>query len=168
MTITGFPLVGCPDATVLIVGSMPGEESLRQSQYYAHRRNAFWPIMEALFALGEHLSYPERLGLLFDHGIALWDVVRSCSRAGSSDSAIKEAVPNDFSSFWRTNRDVLQVACNGATAHALAMKWMCVPPVESYGHVVRVVALPSTSCANTTPFAVKLAAWRKVLLPSGS
>lgn len=83
---------------MLILGSMPGVRSLQEQQYYAHPRNAFWPIMAVVFSLGSELSYTERCTRLMEQRMAVWDVLKGCYREGSLDSAIlpdsEEA--NDF------------------------------------------------------------------------
>ncbi len=86
--LTSFPPIASPDARVLILGSMPGEESLRRQEYYAHPQNAFWFIMGELFSAGADLPYPERTGRLREAGVAVWDVLKHCRRAGSLDVSI--------------------------------------------------------------------------------
>lgn len=85
---TGFPPIAKPDATILILGSMPGQKSLDENQYYAHPRNSFWPIILKLFKLKGELTYTQREQLLLDNRIAVWDVLKSCYREGSLDSDI--------------------------------------------------------------------------------
>ena len=84
------------DCRALILGSMPGVKSLEEQQYYAHPQNRFWPMMADL--LGEALPsrYEEKLAMLLDHHIALWDSIGQCEREGSLDSAIREERGNDF------------------------------------------------------------------------
>ena len=79
------PIAG-PDARVLVLGTVPGQRSLDEDQYYAHSRNAFWSIMQALFAGGAQLDYPSRIEMLVDTHVAVWDVLRSVERNGSLDS----------------------------------------------------------------------------------
>ena len=83
---------------ILILGSLPSVASVTQQQYYAHPQNAFWRIIEALFAERQPLTYAQRIALLKQHRIALWDVIASAKREGSLDSAIEAAsvVPNDI------------------------------------------------------------------------
>jgi len=90
--VSGFSFEANPKAKVLILGSMPGIKSLNEQKYYAHPRNAFWSIMEELFTI--HLDktqntsfYEKRLQVLKSEGVALWDVLASCERKGSLDSA---------------------------------------------------------------------------------
>jgi len=88
-----FPPIADSSCVCLILGSMPGEESLRRQQYYGHPRNAFWRI------INENLpnrSYEDRCSFLLAHGIALWDVLKSAHRQGSLDSAIRNEKPNEF------------------------------------------------------------------------
>ena len=79
-----FEPVSRPDARVLILGTLPGAESLRRQQYYAKRENSFWPIMGALVGASPELPYARRLARLVEHGVALWDVCASAERAGQS------------------------------------------------------------------------------------
>ena len=88
----GLPPVLAADARVLILGSFPSEASLARAQYYAHPRNHFWPLLGAL--LDEPLAalpYPQRLARVRAHGVAIWDTIVACERAGSLDAAIRNA-----------------------------------------------------------------------------
>lgn len=91
-----FEPVAEQDARLLILGTMPSVESLRQSFYYAHPRNAFWPIIADVLAQPRPETVEAKKQLLIGHRIALWDVAHSCVRSGSLDSAIRDVVPNDF------------------------------------------------------------------------
>jgi double-stranded uracil-DNA glycosylase len=93
----GFPPIICKDARALILGSMPGEESLRRNEYYGNPRNAFWRIMAALFNFDPELSYYEKIKRLKENHIALWDVLKRCERQGSLDTEIKNGTIIIFS-----------------------------------------------------------------------
>ena len=88
-----FPPIASPDARILILGSMPGRASLAAGQYYAHPRNAFWPIMGSLLDFDASRDYPARVDALKVAGIAVWDILDSCHRPGSLDSAIAALPP---------------------------------------------------------------------------
>ena len=92
-----------PQARVLVLGSMPGTISLRQGRYYAHPRNAFWPIAAEILGFDPALDYALRLERLTQAGVALWDVLQGCEREGSLDADIRNAVPNDFAGFLRAS-----------------------------------------------------------------
>lgn len=152
-----FAPVCAADAQVLVVGSMPGVASLRVQQYYAHPRNAFWPIVFTLWGQTVPADYAERLRFLQAQRIALWDVAEQCQREGSLDTRMKAVVPNDFASLFTVAPGIRQVFCNGGTAHALYTR-LVLPHHPS----ILVTRLPSTSPALTLPFNQKLAAWQAV------
>lgn len=118
MTIkTAFPPSVAADARLLILGSLPGEESLRQRQYYAHPTNAFWWLVgEAIEEPLPALPYPERLERLKAHRIGLWDVIATARREGSLDQAIREAEVRDLAGFVGALPDLRAVAFNGQTS----------------------------------------------------
>lgn len=160
-TAAGFPPIAAPGARILILGSMPGRASLAAEQYYAHPRNAFWPILGTLLGFDPTLPYPERTIRLEAAGIALWDVVRSCRRRGSLDSAIEadSIIANDFAGFLERHPGISRICFNGATAEALFHRYA--PAVASQAQVLR---LPSTSPAHAgLNFSGKLTAWRAAL-----
>lgn len=154
-----FPPVYAPDARVLILGSMPGEASLKAGQYYAHARNAFWPIMFSLWEEPPAAQYDQKTALLLRRRIALWDVASVCEREGSLDSAIRGAAANDFAWLFAVCSGIHTVFFNGQTAFSMYHR-LC----GSVGADKRRVRLPSTSPAYTLPFARKLEAWRAVRL----
>ncbi len=159
-----FPPLATSRSRILILGSFPGVWSLKQQQYYAHPRNAFWSIMGELLGFDPLCAYPERVQVLLDRGIALWDVVQCCERAGSLDTAIVPASIkiNDFGGFFAAHRQLQAVFFNGRRAEqefnkALAAVSTAVAPP---GLLER---LPSTSPAMASlRFAEKVAAWRIV------
>lgn len=163
-TVRSFPPIAAPAAHVLVLGSMPGVRSLQAGQYYAHPQNAFWAIVAACLGFAVDLPYAERTRALAARGIALWDVLQSCDRAGSLDADIEadSARPNDFAAFLARHRRIGTVLCNGGTAFAKFTR-LVVPELGARGASLRVVRLPSTSPAHTMPRAQKLAAWRLAL-----
>ena len=104
----GFPPVAGKDAKILILGSMPGQKSLEDNQYYAHPRNSFWPIICELFNNKDDLDYEQKKQLLLDNKIALWDVLRECYREGSLDSDIDQNTikANDFKIFFKQQKNI--------------------------------------------------------------
>jgi len=162
--ITGFPPVIAADARVLILGSMPGQASLDATQYYAHPRNAFWPIVCRLLNARPEISYEQRLALIKANRIALWDVMRHCERAGSLDSAIapSSVVANDFVAFLAENPSIRHLFFNGAQAEA-SFKRHVAPLLSSHCIELAMCRLPSTSPAHAAlTFEQKLAQWRRL------
>jgi TDG/mug DNA glycosylase family protein len=140
---------------LLVLGSLPGEVSLRRAQYYAHPQNQFWRLIGA--AIGKDLAplaYEARLASLLSAGVGLWDVVRSATRAGSLDAAIRDHQPNALGAFAATLPALRAIAFNGGTSSAIGRRQL--------GREQRwqLIDLPSSSPANTMPFERKRAAWQ--------
>jgi TDG/mug DNA glycosylase family protein len=160
-TASFAPVVGVAPR-VLVLGSMPGQRSLAEQQYYAHPRNLFWTFMGELFGAGPELSYPDRLARLTESGVALWDVLARCERPGSLDSAIVRTteVPNAIGPLLDEHPAFRLVACNGGTATRLFERHILPGLPSRVLERVRVVSLPSTSPANAgVALATKRAAW---------
>lgn len=157
-----FPPVVGRAPRVLVLGSLPGEESLRRGRYYAHPRNQFWRLVGA--ALGTDLAglpYRSRLAALKRRGVALWDVIAEGTRRGSLDSAITRHRPNPVAALVRRT-GVKAVLLNGGKARAVFRRSVLkgLPPG------VRVVALPSSSpAAAAVPYAEKERRWKRALRP---
>ncbi|MFG6417102.1 DNA-deoxyinosine glycosylase [Roseateles sp. DC23W] len=159
--LTGLAPVFDTQVRVLVLGSFPGVASLEAAQYYAHPRNAFWPVMAAL--LGEPdlpaRAYAQRLQVLLAHHVGVWDAVASCQRDGSLDTAIVDAQPSDLLALLRRLPALRVIACNGALAHKETVALVGDPSLP-------VLRLPSTSPAHAGRSLVdKIAAWREALAP---
>jgi TDG/mug DNA glycosylase family protein len=160
MQVRGFPPIAAPDAEILILGSMPGIASLTAGQYYAHPRNAFWPIMGELFGAGPELSYEARVDRLKGQRVAVWDVLKLCLREGSLDADIREEVPNDFAAFFATHPRIRQVGLNGGKAAASFRKHAAMHLPAGAGTSL----LPSTSAAHAArSLEDKARLWRAAL-----
>ena len=127
---------------VLFLGSFPSIASFEHSFYYAHARNAFWPIMKAIF----NVTLPDnkaKTAFCLTHQIGLWDVIGSCERENSSDSNLKGIVPNDFEKLLKTYPNIAVIGCTGKKAFDLFQKYFKELSIER-------VLLPSTSPAHAT------------------
>ncbi len=146
------------DATrVLILGSLPGAQSLALGRYYGHPRNQFWRLTGAVIGIDlEGLGYDARLCALRQAGIGLWDVIAMATRNGSLDSAIRDATANPLAAFVGTLPALRAVAFNGGKAAAIGLKQ--VPA----GGGIATVLLPSSSPAHAIGFERKRAAWHKL------
>jgi len=159
-----FPPVSRRDATVLILGSLPGRKSLELQQYYAHPQNAFWKIIANLFGTASSLPYTQRLKILTANRIALWDVCAAAERPGSLDSSIvpHSAVPNDFAAFFRAHPRIRRVYFNGQKAEEL-FRHRVLPGLGAEFGRLRYERLPSTSPAHAgMTFAKKLDRWQGI------
>ena len=169
--IQSFPPIENPTASILILDSMPGKDSLRAGQYYAHPRNAFWPIMGDLIGAKTTLPYKVRTQMLKSAGIALWDVLASCTRHSSMDADIEadSICANDFASFFLKHPRITHVFFNGTMAEQCFHKQVW-PLLEAMieKRPLHYQRLPSTSPANASMrYEKKLEAW-KVILPKTS
>lgn len=159
--VHSFSPLSRPNATRLVLGSMPGKASLAAGQYYAHPRNAFWQLMTALLQLRPDASYEERCDALLARGIAVWDVLKTCTRSSSLDSDIEPAsiVINDFPGFLEAHPRITRIYFNGGAAEQIWRRHVqAVLPAN--WRKVEVIRLPSTSPAHASlGFADKLAQW---------
>lgn len=154
---SSFPPQYNQDARVLILGSMPGVASLKAQQYYAFKHNVFWRIMENIFNIPTTLAYQNRVAMLNQAGIALWDVLGGCEREGSLDSAIKEPQPNDIEQLLIECPTIELICCNGGASGRYLKRFF--PNLE-----VNTITLPSTSpAAATISYQEKLEKWSSAL-----
>lgn len=156
--IYGFAPVWRSDARILMLGSMPSVESLHQSFYYAHPRNAFWPMMARILNEDVPVTVEDKKNMLLSHRIALWDTVHSCLREGSLDSAIRSAQANDFEALYRNCPELKYVFFNGGTAEQLYKKL-----VSRQDERFIFCRLPSSSPAYTMKLEKKLEIWQRAL-----
>ena len=150
----GLPPIARADARLFVLGSLPGDASLAAKRYYAHPTNQFWRLLG--HAIGEELqllSYDERLARLLERRIGLWDVIASATRQGSLDQAIRLAEHNLVGHLLRDFHNLRAIAFNGSTAAVAGRKLIADLPAE-----VTLIDLPSSSAANTRPFAEKATA----------
>ena len=167
--LTAFPPIACKDANVLVLGSMPGQKSLDQQQYYAHPANSFWKIIcDTTESVAE--GYQARTAILLKNDIAVWDVLLHCERAGSLDSNIKSAsmVCNDFYTFFQEHKKIVRILFNGKTAEKVYRRHVERPHPDLYDPLAgkpELYPLPSTSPAMASlKYHEKLDIWKKALL----
>ena len=155
--LNGLPAIIDAHTEQLILGSFPSVASLAAQQYYGHPRNQFWRLIGGVIGVALHeLDYATRIARVLEHRIGIWDVIASCERSGSLDSAIRNEIPNDFAALFARCPNIARVALNGGKAGRYRRV------VEAFGKPV--IILPSSSPANAThSFAHKLAVWREGL-----
>ena len=152
-----FKPISNKDATILILGTLPGEQSILLDQYYGHSRNNFWKFLFTIFETPFSEDYENRKALILNNNIALWDVLQVCERQGSLDSAIKNEVANDFEYFLKNHPYITHIFFNGQKAASYFKKY-----------VVLHTALPSTTLPSTSPanasttFDQKLILWSAI------
>jgi hypoxanthine-DNA glycosylase len=141
---------------VLILGSLPGEASLAQGQYYAHRQNRFWRLIgDVLVEDLADMIYADRLHTLLAHRVGLWDVIAEARREGSLDSRIRDHASNDLVALVETLPNLVAVGFNGGTAAKIGM--LALAESRASPELIR---LPSSSPAHAAmPYAEKLRAW---------
>jgi hypoxanthine-DNA glycosylase len=160
--IYSYPPVADEHCRVLILGTMPSVQSLRDGFYYAHPRNAFWKIIAECTGEVRPETIEEKKALLLRRHIALWDTAGSCRREGSLDSAMRDVELNDLGSFFKRYPQIEKVLLNGGTAWTLYHR---LP--EEIVQARPCVKLPSTSPAYTLSYEKKLAAWKAELEAGG-
>ena len=146
------------NSRILILGSFPSVKSREANFFYGHPQNRFWKVLAAIFETEVPVTVDEKRGFLLAHGVAVWDVIKSCDIVGSSDSSIKNVVPNDLREILN-NADIRQIFVNGKTAEQYYKKYI----EKEIGR--KATCLPSTSPANAAWNVEKLVVeWKQILL----
>ena len=156
--VEGFQPIIDKNCQILILGTMPSVKSMEKQEYYGNPRNQFWKIIFSLFKEEYMEDYGERIKFLRRKHIALWDVLKSCDRQGSSDSRIKNPVSNDFQWLFSQYPKIKSIYFNGKTAEKLYKRL-----VGTWGENITLQSLPSTSPANTISLSKKLQQWKEIL-----
>jgi TDG/mug DNA glycosylase family protein len=152
---SGLPPIARHDAHLFVLGSLPGDASLAAARYYAHPSNQFWRLLGG--AIGEELQplpYERRLDRLGERRVGLWDVIASANRRGSLDQAIRDAEHNRIEQLFHDFPELRAIAFNGSAAAKAGRALIGKPPPG-----LTLIDLPSSSAANTTPFADKARLW---------
>lgn len=155
---TSFAPIADDETKILILGSLPGDKSLELNQYYAHPRNRFWRVLAEITDSQFQDNYVEKINLLQQNKIGVWDVVHSANRVGSLDTNILDEVPNDLDKFVLNHPQLKTIAFNGAKSQKLFDKYF------RRKAALRYFALPSTSPANASfTFERLCEKWREIL-----
>ena len=155
MNKAGLPPLLDGNTKVLILGSFPGQESLKKKQYYANPSNQFWRLMKDLLqwkVIPE--EYEKRRALLLKSGIGIWDVFKSCSRESSRDHKIRNAKVNNIDLLLKNHAQIKAVFCNGKKA------FKCLQEVCTIN--THIGCLPSSSSALAMSLNIKVGKWRKI------
>ncbi len=150
----GFEPIVDAATRLLILGSLPGDASLKAAQYYAHPRNGFWPLIGGV--LGEDLPalhYEQRLARLRGRGVGLWDVIASAERAGSLDAAIRSPEAADLRGLVESLPRLKVVAFNGGLAARMGRR------ILGGMDAIELVDLPSSSPAHAISLSAKSQTW---------
>lgn len=154
--ISSFPPIIDDYSEIIILGSIPGVKSLEKQQYYGHPQNKFWKIIFELLNEEFTEDYDQRIQILKNHHIALWDVIDSCERKGSLDSEIKNEEANRIEELLEDHSNIKAIFCNGGKSYKNAQK------ILGKNYKIPVFLLPSTSPLHTVSFEKKLEEWKKV------
>ena len=153
---SGLPPIADRSTRLFILGSLPGEQSLKERRYYAHPTNQFWKLVGAIVEEDLHaLDYDDRLAALRRHRVGLWDVLGAARRQGSGDHAIRDATHNPIDGLKRAFPDLAAIAFNGGRAARDGLRLL------AGAEGISLHALPSSSAANARMrFEQKVQAWR--------
>ncbi len=153
-----FPPLYDAESRVLILGSFPSVRSREAMFFYGHPQNRFWKVLAELFDEDVPRTTEEKRAMILRNRLALWDSIRSCTITGSSDSSVRDVVPNDISGIISGSK-IEKIFCNGALSHRMYMKYI----FPETG--IKAVKLPSTSPANAAFSLERLVAeWKAITL----
>jgi len=167
MNVKSFDPISQSDCEILILGTMPGTESLNKGEYYGHPDNVFWDIIIRVLIpkIDEKevykFSYIEKMKLLKSKKIALWDVLKFCDRKGSLDNSIKNEIKNDFQAFFENHVNIKTILFNGQKAEKYFKA--CFSKLEE-DLLYKKIILPSTSPSHTLNTFKKLTLWRNAII----
>ena len=148
------------DSEILILGSFPSPKSRSSGYFYGHPQNRFWRVVAAIYGDAVPQTVAEKQAFLLRHHIAAWDVIRSCTIAGASDSSITDVVANDITPILNTAK-IRAIFVNGKTAYKYYQKY--IEPATGR----KAISLPSTSPANAAWSIARLTeAWRVIRPPA--
>ena len=148
------------DTLQMIIGTMPGQASLKAKQYYAYKHNKFWQIIFDIFNNGQaETDYQDKINILLNNKTGLWDVLAYCKRKGSLDKNIMHEKPNDFRKLLKQYPKVNRLIFNGQKSHKYFLKYFA--QIQSIEYIV----LPSTSPANASKtYKQKISVWNHIIL----
>ena len=152
--IYSFPPIISETSQILILGSAPGAKSLEMQQYYAYPHNQFWKILFKLFGEEFSTDYSERIQLLEKNKIAVWDVIDSCEREGSSDAKIKNEEHNDILQLLQDYPNIKAIFSNGQKSSKEVRRMLGKNPEIPF------FVLPSTSPLHTISLEKKMEEWK--------
>lgn len=158
----GLSAISDTDSEILILGTLPGNKSLKENKYYTNPTNKFWEILSKLYK--EHIpeSYEERISWLKKHKIALWDVLKSANREGSLDNSILNPEPNDISNFISSHNSLRVIVLNGT--NDTKKYFNAYVDAKKIPESIKILPLPSTSSSNTHfTFEEKIKLWSVIL-----
>ncbi len=144
------------ECTILILGSLPSVKSRETSFYYGNPQNRFWKVISSMLGCKMPATIEEKKMMLIKNHIALWDVIKECDIKGSSDSTIKNVIPNDIAGLISKTK-IKKIFANGTKAKMLYEKH-CLESTK-----IMIEKLPSTSPANASWKTEKLLnAWKAI------
>lgn len=156
------PLVG-KNAKILILGSLPGDESLRRQEYYGNPRNMFWAVMSSILGEKSPRQYSDKVKYLQRHGIALWDILRAAEREGSLDANIQNEEFNDIAKFISEHPSIEVIVTNGGKAEKCFKKYLRKNPTLSDRRIYYCTSTSAMSLCSGWDLERLIGQWREIL-----